>query len=93
MLGVLIVVVALVSVYQKYLVHFYTAVTLSDQDEIANNFLSMYPSFNATVISTSIQPFQFPEEIKVLPDSFEYENPLFKLKTLSKIAVQPVYWC
>jgi hypothetical protein len=70
----LVVVVALVAVYQKNLVRLYTALTLYDQDKIANNFLSMYQSFNATVIPASTQPFRFPKETKTLPDSFEYEN-------------------
>ena len=49
--GFLFVVVALVMVYQKNLVRLYTAVTLYDQDKIANNFLTMYQSFNSTIIA------------------------------------------
>ncbi|MFQ3192539.1 MAG: CubicO group peptidase (beta-lactamase class C family) [Paraglaciecola sp.] len=74
MLGFLIVVVALLMVYQKNFVRLYTAVTLYDQDKIANNFLTMYQSFNATVIPASTQPFYFPVKAKPLPDSFEYDN-------------------
>ena len=73
MLGFLIVVVALVMVYQKNLTRLYTAVTLYDQDKIANNFLTMYQSFNATTIPASTQPFSFPVDTKDLPDSFEYD--------------------
>ncbi len=72
--GFLIVVVALVAVYHKNLTRLYTAVTLYDQDKIANNFLTMYQSFNSTVIPASTQPFYFPEAVKALPDSFEYDN-------------------
>jgi CubicO group peptidase (beta-lactamase class C family) len=73
-LGFLILVVSLVTVYQKNLIRLYTAVTLYEQDKIANNFLTMYQSFNATVIPASTQPFYFPEETKALPDSFKYDN-------------------
>lgn len=76
MLGFLIVVVALVMVYQKNLTRLYTAVTLYDQDKIANNFLTMYQSFNATTIPASTQPFSFPVDTKDLPDSFEYDGNL-----------------
>ena len=72
--GVLMILVALVAIYQKNLVRLYTAVTLYDQDKIANNFLTMYQSFNATVIDASTEPFYFPVEAKALPDSFEYDN-------------------
>lgn len=50
--------------------------TLYDQDKIANNFLTMYQSFNATVIPASTQPFIFPVEAKKLPDSFDYDNSI-----------------
>jgi hypothetical protein len=72
MLVFLIVIVAFVLVYQKNLVRLYTAITLYDQDKIANNFVTMYQSFNATVIPASTQPFQFPLETKALPASFAY---------------------
>ena len=52
-LGFIIFLVLLVIFYQKNLTRLYTAVTLYDQDKIANNFLSMYHSFNATVIPAS----------------------------------------
>jgi CubicO group peptidase (beta-lactamase class C family) len=74
MLGFLIVVVALLMVYQKNLLRLYTAVTLYDEDKIVNNFLTMYQSFNAAVIPASTQPFYFPVEAQPLPDSFEYDN-------------------
>jgi CubicO group peptidase (beta-lactamase class C family) len=80
MLGFLIVVVVSVMVYQKNLVRLYTAITLYDQDKIANNFLTMYQSFNATVIPASTQPFTFPEVKKDLPDSFEYENNVLSIQ-------------
>ena len=70
----LIIILALVAVYQQNLMRLYTAVTLYDQDKIANNFLTMYQSFNATVIPASTQPFYFPFEAQPLPDSFEYDN-------------------
>ena len=56
---VFIVLVIVVSIYQKNFVRLYTAVTLYDQDKIVNNFLTMYQSFNATVIPASTQPFHF----------------------------------
>ena len=71
---VFIILVIVVSVYQKNLVRLYTAVTLYDQDKIVNNFLTMYQSFNATVIPASAEPFYFPVDTKTLPDSFEYNN-------------------
>lgn len=66
----------LVAVYQKNLLRLYTAVTLYDQDKIVNNFLTMYQSFNSTVIPASTQPFYFPVEAKALPDSFKYDDNL-----------------
>ena len=51
----LLIVMALIVMYQKNLVRLYTAITLYDQDKIANNFLTMYESFNATVIPASTE--------------------------------------
>ena len=73
-IGFLIIVIALIVLYQKNLVRLYTAITLYDQDKIANNFLTMYQSFNATAIPASTQPFYFPVKAKPLPNSFEYDN-------------------
>ncbi|MFT6779404.1 MAG: hypothetical protein ACI8UG_002274 [Gammaproteobacteria bacterium] len=56
------------------MVRLFTAITLYDQHKIANNFLSMYQSFNDSVIPASTQPFRFPEETKAFSDSFEYED-------------------
>lgn len=78
-LGFLIVVVLLFVVYQKNLIRLYTAVTLYDEDKIAHNFLTMYESFNSTVIPASSTPFQFPEEPKSLPNLFNYENQAMSL--------------
>ena len=78
-LGFLIVVIVLLVTYQKNLTRLYTAVTLYDEDKIAHNFLTMYESFNATVIPASSTPFQFPEVPKSLPDSFNYENQSMSL--------------
>jgi hypothetical protein len=61
-------------------VRLFTAITLYDLHKIANNFLSLYQSFNDTVIPASTQPFRFPEETKALPDSFEYENHVISNK-------------
>ena len=70
----------LIVMYQKNLVRLYTAITLYDQDKIANNFLTMYESFNATVIPASTEPFYFPVEAKTLPDSFEYDNSVISIQ-------------
>ena len=76
----LLIVMALIVMYQKNLVRLYTAITLYDQDKIANNFLTMYESFNATVIPASTEPFYFPVEAKTLPDSFEYDNSVISIQ-------------
>jgi len=73
-LGFLIVVLVLLVIYQKNLTRLYTAVTLYDKDKIVNNFLTMYESFNSTIIPASTQPSPFPVELKPLPDSFRVEN-------------------
>ncbi|MEP1444785.1 MAG: serine hydrolase [Paraglaciecola sp.] len=73
-LGFSIVVLVLLVIYQKNLIRLYTAVTLYDEDKIAHNFLSMYESFNSTVIPASSATFEFPEEPKSLPESFNYEG-------------------
>jgi CubicO group peptidase (beta-lactamase class C family) len=78
-LGFLIVVIVLLVVYQKNLIRLYTAVTLYDKDKITHNFLTMYESFNSTVIPASSSPFQFPEELKSLPKDFDYENQSMSL--------------
>jgi CubicO group peptidase (beta-lactamase class C family) len=78
-LGFLIVVIVLLVIYQKNLLRLYTAVTLYDEDKIAHNFLTMYESFNATVIPASSEPFSFPEEPQPLPNSFNYENQSMSL--------------
>ena len=72
--GLLILVIVLLVIYQKNLVRLYTAVTLYDEDKIAHNFLTMYESFNSTVIPASSEPFSFPEDPRPLPSSFNYEN-------------------
>ena len=77
----LIIVIAMIGLYQKNLVRLYTALTLYDQDKIANNFLTMYQSFNASVIDASHQPFYFPKDAKSLPDSFEYDNHIVSTKS------------
>jgi CubicO group peptidase (beta-lactamase class C family) len=82
--GLLIVLVLLVSIYQKNLTRLYTAITLYDKDKIANNFLSMYQSFNATVIPASTEPFYFPVEEKELPGSFEYADRIFSTQDFIK---------
>jgi CubicO group peptidase (beta-lactamase class C family) len=82
--GLLIVLVLFVSIYQKNLTRLYTAITLYDKDKIANNFLSMYQSFNATVISASTEPFYFPVEEKELPGSFEYADHIFSTQDFIK---------
>ena len=76
----LLIVMAFIVMYQKNLVRLYTAITLYDQDKIANNFLTMYESFNATVIPASTEPFYFPVEAKTLPDSFEYDNSVISIQ-------------
>jgi CubicO group peptidase (beta-lactamase class C family) len=78
-LGFLIVVIVLLVIYQKNLLRLYTAVTLYDEDKIAHNFLTMYESFNATVILASSEPFSFTEEPKPLPNAFNYENQTMSL--------------
>ena len=78
-LGFLIVVIVLLVIYQKNLIRLYTAVTLYDEDKIAHNFLTMYESFNATVIPASSEPFSFTEEPKPLPNAFNYENQTMSL--------------
>lgn len=80
-LGLLVVVIVFFVLYQKNIVRLYTAVTLYDKDKIANNFLTMYQSFNSTLIPASSQPFQFPVELKPLPDLFSYENQAMSLST------------
>lgn len=80
----LLIVMALIVMYQKNLVRLYTAITLYDQDKIANNFLTMYESFNATVIPASTEPFYFPVEAKTLPDSFEYDNRVISIQGFIK---------
>jgi CubicO group peptidase (beta-lactamase class C family) len=78
-LGFLIVILVLLVVYQKNLTRLYTAVTLYDEDKIANNFLTMYESFNSTVIPASTEPLAFPEEPKPLPNTFKYDNQSMSL--------------
>lgn len=80
-LGFLIVILVLLVVYQKNLTRLYTAVTLYDKDKIANNFLTMYESFNATVIPASSQPLSFPVDPQPLPELFDYEKQPMTLTT------------
>tara|TARA_R110002153_G_scaffold106689_2_gene246142 strand:+ start:16183 stop:17418 length:1236 start_codon:yes stop_codon:yes gene_type:complete len=80
-LGFLIVILVLLVVYQKNLTRLYTAVTLYDKDKIANNFLTMYESFNATVIPASSQPLPFPVKPQPLPELFDYEKQPMTLTT------------
>ncbi|GAC21521.1 serine hydrolase domain-containing protein [Paraglaciecola arctica] len=80
-LGFLIVILVLLVVYQKNLTRLYTAVTLYDKDKIANNFLTMYESFNATVIPASSQPLPFPVDPQPLPELFDYEKQPMTLTT------------
>jgi CubicO group peptidase (beta-lactamase class C family) len=78
-LGFLIVVLVLLVAYQKNLIRLYTAVTLYDEDKIVHNFLTMHESFNSTVIPASSAPFQFSEELKSLPNLFNYETQSMSL--------------
>ena len=80
----LVIIITITLLYQKKLVRLYTAVTLYDQDKIVNNFLTMYQSFNSTVIPASTQPFYFPLQIKALPDSFEYDGNLITTQNFLK---------
>lgn len=73
-LGILFVLIVLLLVYQKNLVRLYTAITLYEEDKIVHNFLSMYESFNSTIIPASTEPLPFSEEPKPLPNSFNYDN-------------------
>ena len=73
-LGFLIIIIALIVIYQKNLIRLHTAITLYDKDKIVHNFLNMYQTFNSTVIPASTQPFYFPSQAKALPDVFEYDN-------------------
>jgi hypothetical protein len=83
----------LVAVYQKNLVRLYTAVTLYDQDNIVNNFLSMYQFFNATVIPASAEPFYFPVDTNALPDPFEYENHATSTQGFITDNQRLAFWC
>ena len=79
-LGFLLVVIVLLVIYQKNLVRLYTAITLYDEDKITENFLSMYQSFNATVIPASTTPFQFPQKQQALPSTVDYKNSPMELE-------------
>ncbi|WP_299082702.1 serine hydrolase [uncultured Paraglaciecola sp.] len=81
MLGILVVAVVLLALYQKNIVRLYTAVTLYDQDKIATNFLTMYQSFNATTIPASTEPFHFAVSSKSLPESFDYAASTLKTQS------------
>jgi len=91
--SVLIILMVLVAVYQKNLVRLYTAVTLYDQDNIVNNFLSMYQFFNATVIPASAEPFYFPVDTNALPDPFEYENHATSTQGFITDNQRLAFWC
>ena len=58
-----LVVVLIVSAwfYSANIERLYTAITLYDEDKIADNFISMPQAFNATTLQPSSTPYSFPE--------------------------------
>jgi CubicO group peptidase (beta-lactamase class C family) len=70
----LVTVIVLGVIYQKSIRRLYTAVTLYDEGKIANNFLSMYQSFNSTTIAASNNPFYLAVDSQKLPDTFDYDG-------------------
>ena len=67
--------------YSNNLYRLWMSITLYDEDKIANNFLSLYRSFNNTVIPASDMPFRFPEQPGDLPKNFNFEDQNLELDT------------
>ncbi|MDM7861765.1 serine hydrolase [Alteromonas sp. ASW11-36] len=47
--------------YSSNIIRLYTAITLYDEDKIADNFISMPQAFNATTLQPSSKPYRFPQ--------------------------------
>jgi CubicO group peptidase (beta-lactamase class C family) len=83
-LGFLFVLIIFVLFYQKNIERLYTAVTLYEKDKIVTNFLTMYKSFNASVIEPAEVKYTFPIALQPLPVTFEFNQAQMSLKAFLK---------
>ena len=65
--GLLVFILLFFAIYADNIKRLYVAVTLYDEDKIADNFVSMYKSFNVTELQPSATPRSFPTQLKPLP--------------------------
>lgn len=54
------------------------AITLYDEDKIANNFVSMHESFNVTTLKPSSNPIALARDLSPIPDDLMIETPMFE---------------
>jgi CubicO group peptidase (beta-lactamase class C family) len=79
-LGFLLTVLLLLAIFQNNVWRLYQAITLYDEDKIANNFLNMYKMFDATKIESGKPAFYFGVDYQDLPNDFEFNNESVVLK-------------
>ncbi|WP_100643829.1 serine hydrolase domain-containing protein [Alteromonas facilis] len=70
--------IVLVAVYASSIKRLYTAITLYDEDKIAQNFVSMAQSFNVTTLSASSEPIEFPYQKADASDAVTIEDSPYK---------------
>ncbi len=83
-IGVLSLLLVLTLTHYKNFIRLYTALTLYDEDKIVDNFLSMYQSFNSTFIPASENKFQFPVDLKPLPEHVNLDGKNISISGLLK---------
>ena len=73
-LGFMLTLLVLISLYHQNIQRLSNAITLYDADKIAHNFLNMYKAFDAKRIDASAKPYYFAVNYQDSPEFFEFEG-------------------
>ncbi|WP_340677399.1 serine hydrolase [Paraglaciecola sp.] len=79
-LGFMLTLLILISLYRHNIQRLSTAITLYDADKISHNFLTMYKAFDATRIDASVKPYYFAVNYQPLPKTFEFDGELMSVE-------------
>jgi CubicO group peptidase (beta-lactamase class C family) len=79
-LGFVLSLLVLISLYHQSIQRLSTAITLYDADKISHNFLNMYKIFDAKRLDASAKPFYFAVNTQPLPETFEFEGEVLSVE-------------